>query len=197
MRRPRVHPSGIHGRWGGPDSHGHLRFWGPPGCCYPHRPFGTASASRTRVSRATTSHPGRWTIAVIRLRPGDSNPDPRLMKARCSPLHQAAMIDGENRGPAGPLGRFERPEIRLLGGCQTHSGVSGEDRPPIVEKTGEPRLSHIMNRHHVRWCRSCRAVVSSVGLTQVLDAAGRNETCAARLGHARAQPRGIEPRSPA
>jgi len=27
---------------------------------------------------------------------------------------------------------------------------------------GEPRLSHIMNRHQVRWCRSRRAVVSSV-----------------------------------
>ena len=72
------------------------------------------------------------------------------------------MIDGENRGPAGPLGRFERPEIRLLGGCQTHSGVSGGTATPDLNRTrGEPWLSHIMNRHQVR-CRSLRAVVSSV-----------------------------------
>jgi len=87
-------------------------------------------------------------------------------------LHQAAMNRGD-RGPARPLGRLELPEIRFLCGRDPRTRRVPDpfwrqrrDRHADSKRTrGEPRPSHIMNRHQVRWCRSLRAVVSSVGLT--------------------------------
>jgi len=74
----------------------------------------------------------------------------------------------EEPGVRRPLGRVELPKARLLDACQTHSGVSGrlpQRRNIRREIRGEPRLPHIPLGHHVRWCRSRRAVVGSVGLT--------------------------------
>ena len=121
--RPRVRPSGIHGSGAGPIRTGTSASGAQPAAVTPTAP-GTASASRTRISRATTSRPGRWTIAVIGLRREELHPVLQLMRAVCSPVHHAAM-GREGPGVRRPLVRFERTKAPLLEECQTHSGVSG------------------------------------------------------------------------
>lgn len=98
VRRPRVVPSRIHGRWGGPDSHGHLGLWRPAGCSY-H----TAPEDRGRESNARHEghNLGSW------------------------PLNDRGHRAPKKPGIRGPLGRIERPKARLQDECQTRSGVSG------------------------------------------------------------------------
>src|SRR2546427_6840685 len=155
-------------RWDGPDLHGHLRFWRPPGCWLPTPPLGTASASRTRVSRATTSRPGRWTIAVIGLRRRELHPVLQLMRLGCFGYTTPQWRDWRSTGSAGRWGESNsqrrvywtraRPILASAAGSR-NAGISTE------KIRGEPRLLYIPLGHHVRWCRLRRAVVGSVRLT--------------------------------
>ena len=153
--------------WGGPDSHGHLWVWGPAGCWLPTPPLGTASASRTRISKTTTSRPGRWTIAVIGLRRGESHPVLQLMRLGCSGYATPQWRDwrsggpqaaGESRTPKGAFtGRVPDPFWRQ------RQAPATPEYPPRNPRRAP--AAYIPLGHHARWCRSRRAVVGSVRLT--------------------------------
>ena len=139
--------------------------------------------------RTGTSESGAPPAAGYRHRPGG----PRVRIERTSRGPQPRVLPLNDRGHGSPkkpgvreaAGAIRTHKARLQGECQIRFRRQRHDRrQSTVEKRGEPRLPQHLVRH-VRWRRSRRAVLGSVGLTANPHGEGCNEASGVRCAGAR------------